>query len=96
MSKLIQFNRRSFIKGASIGAAAGTLANVTNLATAAEVRPGGMKNGKFDFDEYFDRDGTEMSNGISSMLVLVKKMLISEWVSLIPTSEVHQLLKRQF
>ena len=53
MSKLIQFDRRSFIKGASIGAAAGTLANVTNLATAAEVRPGGMKNGKFDFDEYF-------------------------------------------
>lgn len=58
MSKLIQFDRRSFIKGASIGAAAGSLATVTNLATAAEIRPGGMKNGKFDFDEYFDRDGT--------------------------------------
>ena len=96
MSKLIQFDRRSFIKGASIGAAAGSLASVTNLATAAEIRPGGMKNGKFDFDEYFDRDGTGMSNGISSMLVLVRKVLILEWVSLIPTSEVLQLSKRQF
>ena len=58
MSKLIQFDRRSFIKGASIGAAAGSLATVTNLATAAEIKPGGMKNGKYDFDELYDRDGT--------------------------------------
>jgi len=58
MRKLVQFDRRSFIKGASIGAAAGSLASVTNIASAAEKRPGGMINGKFNFDEIFDRDGT--------------------------------------
>ena len=58
MKKLVQFDRRSFIKGASIGAAAGTLASVTNIASAAEKRPGGMINGKFNFDEIYDRDGT--------------------------------------
>ena len=58
MKKLVQFDRRSFIKGASIGAAAGSLASVTNIASAAEKRPGGMINGKFNFDEIFDRDGT--------------------------------------
>ena len=58
MKKLVQFDRRSFIKGASIGAAAGSLASVTNIASAAEKRPGGMINGKFNFDEIYDRDGT--------------------------------------
>ena len=58
MKKLVQFDRRSFIKGASIGATAGTLASVTNIASAAEKRPGGMINGKFNFDEIYDRDGT--------------------------------------
>jgi cystathionine beta-lyase len=58
MKKLVQFDRRSFIKGASIGAAAGSLASVTNIASAAEKRPGGIINGKFNFDEIYDRDGT--------------------------------------
>ena len=58
MTKLAQFNRRSFIKGASLTAAAAPLASVTNISSAAETRAGGMKNGKFNFDEIYDRDGT--------------------------------------
>jgi len=58
MTKLVQFNRRSFIKGASLTAAAAPLASVTNISSAAEIRAGGMKDGKFNFDEIYDRDGT--------------------------------------
>lgn len=58
MKKIVKFDRRSFIKGASIGAATSSLASVTNIATAAETKPGGIKNGKFNFDEFYDRDGT--------------------------------------
>ena len=90
MSKLIQFDRRSFIKGASIGAAAGSLATVTNLATAAEIKPGGMKNGKYDFDELYDRDGTGNVKWDQQYARLVKRMLILEWVWLTWTSEGHQ------
>ena len=58
MSKLIQLDRRSFLKSASLTAVGGSLASVTSIGSAAEVGSGGIKNGKFNFDEIYDRDGT--------------------------------------
>ena len=58
MSKLIQLDRRSFLKSASLTAVGGSLASVTNIGSAAEMGQGGIKNGKFNFDEIYDRDGT--------------------------------------
>jgi cystathionine beta-lyase len=58
MSKLIQLDRRSFLKSASLTAVGGSLASVTSIGSAAEVGRGGIKNGKFNFDEIYDRDGT--------------------------------------
>ena len=58
MSKLIQLDRRSFLKSASLTAVGGSLASVTSIGSAAEMGRGGIKNGKFNFDEIYDRDGT--------------------------------------
>ena len=58
MSKLIQLDRRSFLKTASLSAVGGSLASVTNIGSAAETGSGGARNGKYNFNEIYDRDGT--------------------------------------
>ena len=51
MSKLIQLDRRSFLKTASLSAVGGSLASVTNIGSAAETGSGGARNGKYNFNE---------------------------------------------
>lgn len=62
MTKLVQLNRRSFLKGASMSAVAGVVAaGATVAATTAEAAtsaPPYMKNGKYDFDTVYSRIGS--------------------------------------
>ncbi len=57
MSKVTDFNRRTFLKGAGMTALAGVVAS-GGSAAAATVKPARMKGGKYDFDEIYNRVGS--------------------------------------
>lgn len=61
MAKMTGFNRRAFLKGASLTAVAGAVsAGSAGTATAKETSPRPPKeNGKFALDEIYDRFGTD-------------------------------------
>lgn len=57
MTQHAALNRRAFLRGASLTALAAASGTATSTAAAA---PGGaMKNGKYDFDEVYNRVGTD-------------------------------------
>ncbi|MGI9260721.1 MAG: twin-arginine translocation signal domain-containing protein, partial [Woeseiaceae bacterium] len=58
MSQGQGLNRRSFIKGASLTAVAGA-SGIAGAANVDSALIAGPANGKYDFDEVYDRVGTD-------------------------------------
>ena len=58
MSNMTDFNRRAFLKGAGMTALAGAV-SAGGAAAAAAAESAAMSNGKFDFDEVYNRFGTD-------------------------------------
>lgn len=62
MTKPVELNRRTFLKGASMSAVAGVVgagaAVSASTAEAATAAPPYMKNGKYDFDTVYSRVGS--------------------------------------
>ena len=58
MSHNNELNRRAFLRSAGMTAIAGVAASSGNIALGEETNPGKLVNGKYNFDEIYNRDGT--------------------------------------
>ena len=58
MSHNNKLNRRAFLRSAGMTAIAGVTASNGNIAFGEETNPGKLVNGKCNFDEIYNRDGT--------------------------------------
>tara|TARA_B100001013_G_scaffold324933_1_gene236689 strand:+ start:178 stop:1620 length:1443 start_codon:yes stop_codon:yes gene_type:complete len=58
MSHNNKLNRRAFLRSAGMTAIAGVTASNGNIAFGEETNPGKLVNGKYNFDEIYNRDGT--------------------------------------
>ena len=58
MSDILNFNRRHFLKSAGMTALAGAVGTGASAVAVTSAQAAAMKDGKFDFDEVYDRFGT--------------------------------------
>ena len=55
MSDILNFNRRHFLKSAGMTALAGAVGTGASAVAVTSAQAAAMKDGKFDFDEIYDR-----------------------------------------
>ena len=59
MATFKNVSRRKFLKGASMSALAGAAGTGTSAVLSTPAKAAAMKTGKFNFDEIYDRIGTD-------------------------------------